>query len=209
MSEQEIKQNFAKNLMLLRKSRKLTQAGLAEKINYSDKSVSKWERGDVLPDIVTFRMIADFFGITVDELIGNETPAKVTKTGNRIIITLISCIGVLLCALIAERVLSAIDITENVWIAYIYTLPVMSIICIVFSSIWFSVTAREVSVSVLVWTLGLSLYLSVLLFANRNLWFIFVVCAVSQLIVMLWFALIRRGVRARDSISRFFGNSQS
>lgn len=203
MTEQEVKQNFAKNLTLLRKSRKLTQAGLAEKINYSDKSVSKWECGDVLPDIVTFRMIADFFGVTVDELIGAETPAKATKTGNRIIITLISCIGVLLCAFIAERVLSALDITEKVWIAYIYALPVVSIICVIFSSIWFGITATEISVSSLVWMLGLSIYLTVVLFADRNLWFIFLVCAVMQFIVILWFALVRREERTKKAESKF------
>ena len=63
MNEMDIKQNFSKNLSVLRKSRNMTQAELAEKLNYSDKSISKWERGDVLPDITTFKMIADFFGI--------------------------------------------------------------------------------------------------------------------------------------------------
>ena len=204
MNEQEIKQNFAKNLILLRKARKLTQAGLAEKINYSDKSVSKWERGDVLPDIVTFRMIADFFGVTVDELIGAQAPTRVTKTGSRMIITLISCIGVILCALMAERILATLDITENVWIAYIYALPIISIICTVLCAVWFSVTAREIAVSALVWTLGLSVYLSVLLFAGKSLWFIFVASAVLQFIVILWFALVRReiGFKALLSIAK-------
>ena len=58
MDELIIKQNFARNLLAYRKARGLTQSQLAEKLNYSDKSISKWERGDVLPDIVTISMIA-------------------------------------------------------------------------------------------------------------------------------------------------------
>ncbi len=209
MSEQEIKQNFSKNLTLLRKSRKLTQAGLAEKINYSDKSVSKWECGDVLPDVVTFKLLADFFGIKVDELIGSEPPAKVTKTGNRIIITLISCVAAILCALIAERVLSIVDATPNVWIAYIYALPVIGIICVVFSSVWFSVTIREISVSYLVWALGLSVYLSALIFAGYDLWFLFIVCGILQLIVFLWFSLVRRGKSLMSGFKFRSGNDSN
>ncbi len=192
MTEQEIKKNFSKNLTKLRRSKRLTQAGLAEKLNYSDKSISKWECGDVLPDIVTFRMVADFFGVTVDELIGSKTPDKVIKLGNRIIITIISCIGAILCSLLAERLVSTFVVDEKVWIAYIYALPIMSILCVIFSSVWFGVTAREVSVSALLWTLGLSIYLSVLLFAGISLWFLFIVCAVCQIIVILWFTLVRR-----------------
>ena len=193
MTEQEIKNNFSKNLTVLRKSKNLTQLALAEKLNYSDKSISKWECADVLPDVTTFKMIADFFGVSVDELIGFEPPEKVTKTGSRIIITLLSCLGAILVSFVAERILYTVNVTQNVWIAYVYALPIMGIICVVFSSVWFSMLTREISVSFLVWAIGLSVYLSLLLFAIVNVWFLFVVCGILQIMVLLWFSLARRG----------------
>ena len=193
MTEQEIKNNFSKNLIVLRKSKNLTQLALAEKLNYSDKSISKWERADVLPDITTFKLIANFFGVTVDELIGSEPPEKVTKTGNRIIITLLSCIGAILVSFVAERILDTVGVTESVWMAYIYALPVIGVLCVVLSSVWFSLMIQELSVSFLVWTIGLSLYLSLLLFLKVNIWFIFIVCGILQIMILLWISLARRG----------------
>ena len=46
-----LKTIIAKNIVLLRTGERLTQAELAERLNYSDKAVSKWERGESLPDI--------------------------------------------------------------------------------------------------------------------------------------------------------------
>ena len=72
MTQEEIKSNFSQNLIRLRKENKLTQLALAEKLNYSDKVVSKWEVGSVIPDVETLTHIADFFGITVNDLIYPE-----------------------------------------------------------------------------------------------------------------------------------------
>ena len=192
MSEQEIKQNFSKNLILLRKAKGLTQLALAEKINYSDKSISKWERGDVLPDIVTFRMVADFFEVTVDDLISTPSEPKVVKRGNRVIITLLSCVGAFLCAFLVDRLMDVWGASEKSWLAYIYVLPVTGILWVVFSSIWFSLLSRFISVSYLVWMSGLALYLTMYQFAYANLWFLFIVCATFQVLVFMWFALFNR-----------------
>ena len=59
----DIKENLANNIASHRKALKLTQAELAQKLNYSDKAVSKWERGEAVPDLVVLKQIADFFGI--------------------------------------------------------------------------------------------------------------------------------------------------
>lgn len=50
----------------------MTQMELAEKINYSDKTVSKWERGESSPDIAVLVEIADLFGVTLDYLVRSE-----------------------------------------------------------------------------------------------------------------------------------------
>lgn len=201
MSEQEIKQNFSKNLILLRKAKGLTQLALAEKINYSDKSISKWERGDVLPDIVTFRMVADFFEVTVDDLISTPSEPKVVKRGNRVIITLLSCVGAFLCAFLVDRLMNEFGASEKSWLAYIYALPVTGILWVVFSSIWFSLRSRFISVSYLVWMSGLALYLTMYQFAYANLWFLFIVCAIGEVLTILGFILMARKEKMKNAIN--------
>ena len=73
---EEFNQKLAKNLSSYRKAAGYTQAELAEKINYSDKSVSKWESGNGAPDIYILMKLADIFGVTVNDLIGKETPIR-------------------------------------------------------------------------------------------------------------------------------------
>ena len=65
----ENKRIVADNITALRTAKKLTQSQLAEMLNYSDKSVSKWERGDSVPDVFVLKKIADIFGVTVDWLL--------------------------------------------------------------------------------------------------------------------------------------------
>ena len=60
----------------LREKQGLTQAQLAERLAVSDKAVSKWETGAGYPDITLLPRIANYFGITVDELIGNDAVTR-------------------------------------------------------------------------------------------------------------------------------------
>ena len=60
---EDLKVIFAQNLIALRKQMKLTQIELAEKINYSDKAVSKWERGESIPDVSVLMVIANLFNV--------------------------------------------------------------------------------------------------------------------------------------------------
>lgn len=199
MTEQEIKANFSKNLINLRKSRKLTQLGLAEKLNYSDKSVSKWECGDVLPDVTTFKMIADFFGVSVDKLISGDATKKLSQKTSRTIITLLSCVSVIFVVTFVALFYTSFVDFDKVWMFYVFCLPVISVILIVMCSMWFGVTASGIAVSSLVWTLGLNVYLIMLEFFARNLWFVFVVCAAFQLIVLLWFILVHRASKNKKT----------
>ncbi len=62
--------SFSENLRSLRKSNKIDQKVLANKINVSSKTVSHWETGYTEPSISQLILLANFFDITVDELIG-------------------------------------------------------------------------------------------------------------------------------------------
>ena len=75
----DIKENLAQNLAYYRKGVALTQAELAEKLNYSDKAVSKWERGESVPDLYVLKQLADFYGVTIDSLISEPNKSNTTK----------------------------------------------------------------------------------------------------------------------------------
>ena len=57
---------IAENIVTLRKNAGLTQAELAERLNYSDKAISKWERAEAVPDVLVLAQLAELFGVTVD-----------------------------------------------------------------------------------------------------------------------------------------------
>ena len=64
--------SFADNLMELRKLNNLSQEDIAEKIGVSRQTLSKYETGESLPDIKRCKMLADLFGVTMDDLISYE-----------------------------------------------------------------------------------------------------------------------------------------
>ncbi|MBQ2733964.1 MAG: helix-turn-helix transcriptional regulator [Clostridia bacterium] len=68
-------EKFGARLADLRKKAELTQAALAEKLDVSDRAVSKWENAGGYPDITLLPQIADIFGVTIDYLL-RGTPVK-------------------------------------------------------------------------------------------------------------------------------------
>lgn len=64
----------------LRKANGMTQKDLAEKLNVSDKTVSRWERDDGAPDLATIPVIAEIFGVTCDELLRGERKSPAMRT---------------------------------------------------------------------------------------------------------------------------------
>lgn len=65
----------------LRKANGMTQKDLAEKLNVSDKTVSRWERDDGAPDLAVIPVIAEIFGVTCDELLRGERKPPIERTG--------------------------------------------------------------------------------------------------------------------------------
>ncbi len=189
----ELKQIIADNLGALRREAGMTQSELAEKLNYSDKAVSKWERGESIPDVSVLKSIAELFGVSVDYLLTEDhTPAEVPalapkkkpKLNNH---TWITCISILIVWLVATFVFVMFDmITPHIivhWLSFIYAIPVSMIVWLVFNSLWFNRRRNFLIISLLMWTLLISMYLSLLVF---NIWQIFVLGIPGQAIILLW-----------------------
>ncbi|MBQ8320185.1 MAG: helix-turn-helix transcriptional regulator [Clostridia bacterium] len=188
-----ITKQIAKNLTVLRKRAKLTQAEVAEKINYSDKSVSKWESAGGVPDIFILIQLAKLYGVTVNEIVGEKSPVppKEGKTGLHVLIMLLSAGIVWLVAVCVFALLQVLPVKGAWWLAFIYALPINAIVFVVFACIWKYKMLHFVSVSTLIWTGLLSLYLSIALIpktlvALESLWPIFLIGVPLQVLAILW-----------------------
>lgn len=200
MEEQDkLAATIGKNLTRLRKMANMTQLELAEKLNYSDKSVSKWEQGNGIPDVRILVQIAELYGVTLDDLVCEHTGEKVmpksTKARQRLLTILLSS-G--LCWLVAVVVFVGIGIFapafEYAWLAFVYAVPATAIVVLVFSCVWHYKWVRIVSVSVLVWSALACIYLSCL---QYNIWLIFLIGIPLQ-ILALFFFVWRKKAHFRD-----------
>ena len=181
--EATLRKTVAKNIAQYRKAHHDTQLDLATKLNYSDKSVSKWERGESLPDVYILSQIAELYGVSVSALIGEIQPPRESKPHYHMFILLLSLALTMAVATLLFSMFMICKVPYPAWMFFVYALPVCSIICIVFTSLWWGILWQGVSVSALIWTLGLSLYLS---FELENVSLIFLVCAALQVLTLLW-----------------------
>lgn len=199
MTEDQLKNNIAKNITELRKASGITQAELAEKLNYSDKSVSKWERADGVPDVIVLHKIAELFGVTLNDLVSEEKPKLPRKKPyltNRIVIPLLSVGLVFLIASIAFFVLRLLDVWSNMsWILFIYAVPVSLIVTLVFSELWWNLLARFIALSGLVWSVVVSVRLT---FPVDDINFIFIIAGILQVIALLWFIMRYRSKKRKE-----------
>ena len=189
INEIEFKKRFAKNILLLRKQRGITQSELAIALNYSDKAVSKWERAESLPDTFTVYKIADYFSVSVDSLFSESNEIKTDDNllrrlrSIRLFVPFICAVGVLFIASIVFLVLKNLDSYESYAdFAFLYSLPAIAILMTVFSSIWWKIQYRCICVSLLIWSSAITVYFSTDI---ENMKYIFVPCAILQAICVL------------------------
>ncbi len=192
----DLRLTVANNISALRKNTNLTQAELGEKLGYSDKSISKWERAEALPDINVLMQMSKLFDVTVDYMLNRHDPdQKVTtisaeKMHNRKLITVISMLGLLL---LITAIFTAVWIATGrvVWLIYIMALPVAFITLLVFCSMWFGKGARLFSVSGIIWSVLAALYISLLVLGCGKWWIIFIIGIPAQIIATLCFGFIK------------------
>lgn len=194
MEENELKAVIAENIAYYRKHAGLTQSALAEKLNYSDKSVSKWERAEGIPDVTVLYKMAELFGVTVDTLLGRSD--GVTKSSRSVRHRIIPMLSVGVVWLTAAVLHFAASVTGEYffalpksWLVFVYALPVSFILLIVFTSLWWGHLSQALSVSGLVWSLALSLRLT---FPGNSFNLLFIIAAIFQIMIALWFYMKRR-----------------
>ena len=193
--EQENNQQelLAKNLVYYRKASGLTQLELAEKFNYSDKSISKWERGEGFPDVFVLKSLADFYGITVDDFYLEEHKKITVKHSQRrkqIYIRLLSIAIAVLVTFITFFFLNTLlskDLAFKPWLVFLYGLVVISITWLVWEFIYHKRFNRMLAASAVIWTSAISIYFTFFVMMSLNLWLIFIVAIPLQVLEIIWF----------------------
>ena len=207
MDSDKLKRIIGKNIAAYRKRMGLTQAGLAEKLNYTDKAVSKWERGESMLDAQTLVLLANQFGVTVNDLLSDpdalpeqtgavqQAMGKVVertlkrKADKRIILGL-SSVLVWFVALLIYVVLSSADVA-NSWLAFFYAVPADAIVLLSLRSAWRDFRWNRALISTIMWGSVLSVYMTLLILCHVNVWRIFLLGVPGQVAILLWFKLFR------------------
>lgn len=184
----DLKQIIAKNISSLRKEMHLTQAELAEKVNYTDKAVSKWERAESIPDIEILKKISDLFNVSLDYLVQEEHKTEkmdlhfARTKNNRNAITYLAAAGVWLVAAVLYFFMKIKDFEET-WKLFAAAVPVTFIVLLVFNSIWGAKKIFFIILTCLVWTLLAFAYIMLL---RHNLFFIFCIGVPMQIMIIIW-----------------------
>ena len=196
---QDVKLIIAQNISELRRGTGMTQLELAEKLNYTDKAVSKWERGESVPDIQVLMQISSLFGVKVDYLLSETHERESEISGNvrreKIVITLMSMLFVWLAA-------TAVDVMFLIlapqikarWLAYVYAVPLSIILWLIFNTLWFNRRLNYLIISLLMWTVLASVQISFLIFSVSVLP-VFLLGIPGQIIIILWSRLKSRSAK--------------
>lgn len=202
----DINEIISANLVKLRKKNKLTQAELAEKIHYSDKSISKWEKGESCPSISVALEIASFYGLTLNDLVDEELevedmPSSPIKSHNYsyLVITLLACSVVWLVATIGFIYATIFLQGGAAWMCFVCAVPVTCIVLLIFNSLWGNRRLNYLIISVFTWTFLTAVFLIILLASQYTylLWTIFILGIPIQVSTVLWSQLKRHENAAR------------
>lgn len=220
-NEMELNRVIANNLMHYRKAAGLTQAELAEKINYSDKSISKWESGNGIPDVYTLMQLAALYQVTLNDLVGEggvalPTPVEQKKKllKRRFLVALLSSGIVWLAATCLFVLLSIFFPNGQWWVAFVYAFLANSIVFIVYASKWKYRIFQFISVSGVIWGGITCIYLTVSILLQwsgalyESLWCLYLIGIPLEVLEILWSffrSLIwkdKNGVVAKQKIER-------
>ena len=181
MDDEKLKLQIGANIAAHRKNAGLTQVGLAEKLNYSDKAVSKWERGESIPDVLTLMHLATQFGITVNDLLRdpNELPGNpgtlekamtqvsekaLKRKANKNVILALSSTLVWFVALFAFVVLSSFDFLEKYsCLLFFFAVPANAIVLLSLRSAWRDFRWNKALISIIVWGFIVAIHATLLI----------------------------------------------
>ena len=204
MQLDDLKLVTAGNLINLRTGAGMTQAELGAKLNYSDKSISKWERGEAIPDAYVLTQIAELFGVSVDYILSSHDAWEPTVAPedprqdvvySTSVITAIAVLGVWTLALTAFVTLwLAVD--QLRWQIFVAAFPVSVLTWMVLMCVFKRTRHLKYMVALFVLSIFVCVYLLLL---NRNPWQIFMIAVLAEVIVFLSFHVQKKPKKAAET----------
>ena len=209
MDGDKLKSQIGTNIAAYRKRAGLTQAGLAERLNYSDKAVSKWERGESVPDVLTLALLAEQFEITVNDLLVDPdqlpgNPGKLEKAMTQVsekalkrkadknIILALSSTLVWFVALVVFVAMSSFEMTDAYsWLIFFFAVPANAIVLLSLRSAWRDFRWNKALISTIVWGFIVSIHISLLVICQYNFWKLYLLGIPGQIAIFLWFRMFR------------------
>lgn len=184
-----ISEIIAKNLIALRKKNNLTQNELAEKVNYSDNAISRWEHAEVTPSIETLAHIAEIFNVPLSSLIEDDALKTAkhndkTQMINKLAMILISVSLVWFLA-VGVFVICQFVYNINFWQVFLWALPVVSLVMLPFHKYWGRHIYKFVLLTIFVWTFILAIFVQFYTY-NSNLWLIFILGVPINVALAIW-----------------------
>lgn len=214
VTQEVLRPVIAANISELRRSRSMTQQDLAARLNYTDKAISKWERGESVPDIVVLKQIADMFGVTVDYLLcetheetalpevkpdeqaaaAEESAKRQQSVRTRGFVTGMSVLLVWMTATVLFIIFDTAKIdARSHWIVFACAVPASFIVWLVMNSIWFNRRRNYLIISLLMWSVLILAYITIYIFSQRFLWLLFLLGIPGQAIIIMWSRLKQSG----------------
>lgn len=183
----DIKKIIASNIISLRKKHNMTQNELAEKLNYSDNAISRWERGDVTPSVETLQQISEIFSVPLESLFkenvvvvlnNDERKQKIAKLSVLLLFVMLIWFIVMVAYVYLEAIFHI-----NMWLLFAWAVPVSCLVLLPFNESWGRTVYKFVILSVFTWTTLACLYLT---FLEHNIWLIFIIGIPVQLALVIW-----------------------
>lgn len=217
MDDLMLKNHIGRNIVTYRKHLRMTQAELAAQLNYSDKAVSKWERGESVPDVLTLVQLAEQFGVTVNDLVadpdalpeqtgamqrvmGKAVEKTLKRKADKRIILNLSSLLVWFVALLLFVVLSILDIPKS-WIAFIYAIPADAIVLLSLLSAWKDFRWNKVLISTIMWGCLASIFATIVVLVDPGVWSkllrLYLLGIPGQIAILLWFRMYRRNPKEK------------
>ncbi len=189
---ENIRETIGKNLADLRKKKGLTQYELAEKFNYSDRAISKWENGDTLPDIETLAALAEFYGVSLDYLTHSNNQEQYVKKMDRAVLVNRITIALLLSSIIwiiatIYFVYTLLETSiDTYWMAFVWAVP-LNCLVLVFTNMKFfkSRLMYFIVLSVFFWSVLACVYLQLLIDQVGNFWPVFFIGVPLEVTLLL------------------------
>ena len=190
MQLEELKLITASNIINLRTQAGMTQAELGSKLNYSDKTISKWERAEAIPDAFVLKQMGELFGVSVDNLLSShdewkpipteepETEQVSYSTGRIIAIAVIGVWTLALTAFVALWLVGLI-----VWQVFVAALPISILVYMVLICVFHRKRYLQHVIAVFVLSLFVAGFL--LCYPRYHPWQLFLIVIPAEIIVYL------------------------